>query len=172
MEQRSFIRTSTLADDTTVSLVTLDALERVDPDGTRYHHVAQLMANCPLRNAEDIINSYKQFLESDARAQISVTRYHWLNPWWAMTRTDNFRFEPIFPEKLSERSQDLPDLFCPTGALWWAKTDVLRRDKTFYIAERTGWEMPWERAIDIDTHEDWELAEILLLNKHQQGSLS
>ena len=27
---------------------------------------------------------------------------------------------------------------------------------------RTGWEIPWQRGIDIDTFEDWAMAEVLL----------
>ena len=159
-----FIRAASLADDyTPVSLVTLDALERLDPDGKVYRYVAQLMANCPLRTAEDVRDSYRQFVETGADSQISVTRYGWLNPWWAMTRDDRYRLAFIFDEqRVDRRSQDLPEVFCPTGAIWWAKADVLRCEKTFYIADRTGWEIPWQRAVDIDTEDDWRLAEILM----------
>ena len=158
-----FLRDASLAGDyTPISLVTLDALEKLDPDGTIFQSVAQLMANCPLRTAEDVRDSYRQFVEMGADSQISVTRYGWLNPWWAMTIDDQMRLKLLFEGKTSVRSQDLPDVFCPTGAIWWAKADVLRREKTFHIAGRTGWEIPWQRAVDIDTEDDWRLAEILM----------
>ena len=49
------MRDPKLADDhTPVSAVTLDALQRLDPGGNLFPAVAQLMANCPLRTAEDI----------------------------------------------------------------------------------------------------------------------
>jgi len=159
-----FLRDSGLADDyTPVSLVTLDALERLDLDGTVFRNVAQLMANCPLRTADDIRDSYRQFVEAGADAQISVTRYGWLNPWWAMTRDGKFRLAFIFDEqRVNKRSQDLPEVFCPTGAIWWAKAGVLRREKTFHIAGRMGWEIPWQRAVDIDTEDDWQMAKLLM----------
>lgn len=158
-----FLRESSLSDDyTPISLVTVDALERLDPDGLEFTYVAQLMPNCPMRTDENIINSYKQFTETDADSQISIMRYGWLNPWWAMKRKDTYKIEPIFHEQMNKRSQDLPELFCPTGAIWWAKTDVLRREKTFHIEGRTGWEMQWQRAIDIDTEEDWQMADFLM----------
>ena len=53
-------------------------------------------------------------------------------------------------------------MFCPTGAVWWVRADVLRREGTFHTGQRTGWEIPWERAVDIDTAADWRLAELLL----------
>ena len=164
-----FIRDADLADDyTPVSLVTLDTLQRLDPDEEVFAHVAQLMANCPLRTAPDISDSYRQFVDTGAESQLSITRYGWLNPWWSMTRNAKYRLSPVFLEQMSKRSQDLPELFCPTGAIWWAKAAVLRREKTFQVAGRTGWEIPWQRAVDIDTEDDWIMAE-LLMRKQSQG---
>jgi N-acylneuraminate cytidylyltransferase len=158
-----FIREPGLSDDfTPVSLVTVDALNHVDPDGTLYHSVAQLMANCPLRTCEDIRESYAQFVRTGADSQISVTRFGWLNPWWAFRRNPDCVLESIFPDQSASRSQDLPDLFCPTGAIWWANADALRHAKTFHIPGRTGWEINWQHAIDIDTEEDWEMGELMM----------
>lgn len=164
-----FLRDPSLADDyTPVSAVTVDTLKRLDPDGTSFQHVAQLMANCPLRTAADVKDSYRQFVETDADSQISITSYGWLNPWWALTRDSKMRMAFLLETDPSVRSQDLPVLFCPTGAIWWAKADVLRREKTFHIAGRTGWKIPWRRAVDIDSEDDWQLAE-LVMRAWQQG---
>lgn len=164
-----FVRSLALADDyTPVSLVTLDALQRLDPDNSLFEHVAQLMPNCPLRGSEDIVASHRQFAETDSEAQISVTRYGWLNPWWAMTCSESFRLRGLFPEQKNQRSQDLPEVFCPTGAIWWAKSDVLRSEKTFYTRNCTGWEIQWQHAVDIDTNDDWQLAELLMQGRRQK----
>lgn len=160
-----FVREPSLADDyTPVSLVTLDAVNRLDPDGSIYMAVAQLMANCPLRDIADIKSSYWQFKELAADSQISVTRFQWLNPWWAMKMDSNL-LAPIFPEAAKERSQDLPEIFCPTGAIWWIKPRVLRAQRTFHVAKRAGWEIDWKKGVDIDTEEDWELAELLMAGR-------
>jgi N-acylneuraminate cytidylyltransferase len=158
-----FVRGSVLSDDfTPVSLATIDAVERMDPEGSEYQHVAQLMANCPLRTGEDIKGSYRQFVDSGADCQISVTRFGWQNPWWAVQRSQSFELKPLFEHQVTQRSQDLPELFCPTGAVWWGKAEVLRRERTYHVATRSGWEIPWQRAVDIDTEEDWLMAEALM----------
>jgi len=159
-----FLRSPQISDDVTpVSAATADALERLDPDGTRYNIVAQLMANCPLRTAADLVSSYKQFSETSSDAQISVVRYGWQNPWWAMRRdAGSFALDPLFPREMGARSQDLPELFCPTGAIWWGKTNVIREERTFHIPGRTGWEISWQHGVDIDTPEDMEFAGALL----------
>jgi len=120
------------------------------------------MPNCPLRTAEDILESREQLLRTRADSQISVVRYAWQNPWWAMRRNEAFALEAIFAEALTQRSQDLPELFCPTGAIWWAKAGTLRRERTYHVAGRTGWEIPWTRGIDIDKEDDWIMAQLLL----------
>ena len=79
-----------------------------------------------------------------------------------MRRAADGSLEPVFEDQVVARSQDLPDVFCPTGAIWWAKADVLRDTGTYHVPGRTGWELPWERGIDIDTEDDWRLAELLL----------
>ena len=157
-----FLRELALADDLTpVSAATRDALERIDPASTSFTSVAQLMANCPLRNAADIRDSLALFEASGAPSQLSVVRFGWWNPWWAMRLGPQRQLEPLFPEAATARSQDLPELFCPTGAIWWARAEVLRREGTFHVAGRTGWEIPWERGIDIDSEDDWRFAETL-----------
>ena len=157
-----FIRDASLADDfTPVSDVTLDVINRIDA-AKSFRAVCQLMANCPLRNAQDIRNSYKQFTESGADAQLSVTEYGWLNPWWAMRMNEAHTLTHLLPEALGKRSQDLPPVFCPTGAIWWAKCDALRRQGSFHTADKTGWLIPWYRAVDIDSEDDWKMAEVLM----------
>lgn len=158
-----FVRDGRLADDfTPVSSVTADALLRLDPSGKKYELVAQLMPNCPLRTSEDVRDSYQQVKDTQSESQISVVRYGWQNPWWAMRRNRNSRLSPIFEEQMTARSQDMPELFCPTGAIWWAASETLRRNNTFHVENRTGWEIPWQRGIDIDSWDDWAMAEVLL----------
>ena len=166
-----FLRDAKLSDDySPVSLVTVDALNRLDPQGGRYRHVAQLMANCPLRTSADVRDSFKQFVDSGANSQISITRFGWQNPWWAMQRTESLQLTPLFGERVTRRSQDLPALFCPTGAIWWATAETLRKERTFHVPNRTGWEIPWRRAVDIDTEDDWAMADLLIRLSHEEAT--
>jgi CMP-N-acetylneuraminic acid synthetase len=158
-----FLREPALSDDfVPVSAATADALDRLDPDGSAYDYVCQLMPNCPLRNATDISDSFQQITATGAESQISVVRYGWQNPWWALRRDESLVLKPVFEDAMAMRSQDLPDLFCPSGAVWWANADTLRRERTYHIDDRTGWEISWMHGIDIDTEDDWAMAEVLL----------
>ena len=155
----------TLADDhSPVSLVTLDALERL---GEPFDAVAQLMPNCPFRTASDVRTSFEHFTHSEIETQLSVTRYGWLNPWWAMKLET--RLEPLFPEALKTRSQDLATLYCPTGAIWWARPPALKEHKTFYAPNYGGFELAWDHALDIDDEDDWKMAEALQILRERDG---
>ena len=157
-----FMRKAELADDQThASLVSLDALSRLEAQGESYNAIAQLMPNCPFRTAEDIKQSYKQFCSTGVEAQVTVTRYGWQNPWWALKMQEGV-LKPLFPEAHKARSQDLGELYCPVGAIWWAKAKTLKAHKTFLIEGRAGFELPWQHALDIDDEADWQLAEVLI----------
>jgi pseudaminic acid cytidylyltransferase len=158
-----FLRDDILADEyTPVSAATADAVYRLDPYNTSFSSVAQLMPCCPLRTAHDVQESFNQFESTGAYSQISVVGYGWQNPWWAMQQNERHELEPLFEQKLASRSQDLPTLFCPTGAIWWARTALLLQTRSFHVQGRTGWEIPWQRGIDIDTLEDFLMAEVLM----------
>ena len=157
-----FMRSAALSDNHTASSpVTADALERLDPSAKLYAYVAQLLPTSPLRNASDVRASFQQLIGTGAPAQISITRFGWLYPWWAFERDPQLRLTPLFPEAMQKRSQDLPPLFGPVGAIWWAQAESLRQTRNFYMPDHTGWEIPWERAVDIDTEDDWRMAELL-----------
>lgn len=66
----------------------------------------------------------------------------------------------LFPEAMKTRSQDLPDVYCPTGAIWVAKVEHLQKCQTFHSPDSVYWPMPWEASIDIDTKEDLRMAEL------------
>jgi N-acylneuraminate cytidylyltransferase len=164
-----FLRDASLADDKTpVSKVTINVLERLGLDGTKNVNVAQLMPNCPLRTVGDLHDSYRQFVDTQADSQISVSRFGWQNPWFAMLRDAALNLKPLFEEWATQRTQDQPELFCKTGAVWWARSYVLVREGTFHIDKLSGWEMPWEHAVDIDTEEDWQFAEWLMRLRIQE----
>ena len=149
----AFIRDDILADAyTPSSLVTVDVVSRLGGN-----LVCQLLPTCPLRTFQDVRDAYKHFEKSSSSAQISVTDYGWQQPKWAV----DLNALPVFQNEFG-RSQDLPELFSPTGAVWFAHATPLMLNRTFYMRGRTTWFIPWERAIDIDTPEDLEIAKMIL----------
>jgi len=128
----------------------------------KFDIVTQLMANCPLRTEEDIRNGIKIFNKNNNPAQISCFKFGWMNPFWAFKLSVNKKSKLLFPKEKNKRSQDLPELFCPTGALWLAKRDLFAKTKDFYMSGYNYESLNWMSSIDIDNKEDFEMAEIIL----------
>jgi N-acylneuraminate cytidylyltransferase len=161
-----FLRESHTDDVSAVSEATLAALNQATAFWQEeYQTVVQLMANCPLRTAEDIRVALEAFDASPRRFQISCFRYGWMNPWWAVELDDAGTPSRLFEDALSQRSQDLPTLFCPTGAIWIANVADFLSEGTFYGAGHCFEQMRWESAVDIDDYEDLNFAEAIWLKR-------
>lgn len=120
--------------------------------------ICLLLGNCPLRGSEDIIDSAKLFHKINCPALLSVAKYGWTPPFRALeTREDGLHF--MWAEWSHQKGQAYPDVVCPSGAVYWARTDKLKGSDTLYLPGIQGYPIAWERAIDIDTQEDFRLAE-------------
>jgi N-acylneuraminate cytidylyltransferase len=157
-----FLRKDANDDIAPVSLATISAIHQAQEYwNEEYENVIQLMANCPIRRSRDIVSSYEHFINTKVNYQLSCFKFGWMNPWWAIKLDENLRPDFIFPEAMKTRSQDLPELFCPTGAIWIARVDQLLIDKTFYGQGHTFYPIDWKAAVDIDNYEDVDFAKVI-----------
>ncbi len=82
-------------------------------------------------------------------------------PFWALEMTKN-GLKPFFKKKyIQTRSQDLPLVYCPTGAIRWVDVDAFKRDKDFYGENLQPYVLSWMKAIDIDDYDDLENAKLI-----------
>jgi N-acylneuraminate cytidylyltransferase len=161
-----FLRDHHNDDYSTVSDVTIYVLKELKKRlNLQYDIVVQLMANCPLRNAVDIRNSIYNFVEKKSSFQISCFKFGWMNPWWAHSIDEQQIVTPLFPKALKSRSQDLPNLYCPTGAIWIALVNKLIKTGSFYENLYNLFQLPLQSSIDIDDYDDLEMAKFFFNNK-------
>ena len=144
-------------DHTTVQQATIKTLKQLGiQDGT----VIQLMACCPLRTGMDINLAYLNYLQNKSKFQLSVCQYEYANPWWALKLVRK-KPKPQFPKQIKMRSQDLPKLYCPVGAVWIADIKSLYKANTFYAKGYDIYPIEFSHSIDIDTFSDLKLAEAI-----------
>jgi N-acylneuraminate cytidylyltransferase len=91
-----------------------------------------------------------------------------MNPWWAFKISESGMSAALHPESLKSRSQDLDKLYCPTGAIWMAKTESLLESQNFYGPDFRLFPISWQSAIDIDNYEDLEMAKAVYLLQNTQ----
>ena len=163
-----FLREEHCDDFVPISDATISALKQAERYWScEYELIVQLMANCPLRNQEHIFDAVSSFEKTGTKYQISCFRFGWMNPWWATKLDENSLPQPLFPEAIAKRSQDLDPLFCPTGAIWVADRSSLLQAMTFYGPKHRFHPMDWEGAIDIDDYEDLKMARLLVAKREQ-----
>lgn len=164
-----FLRGAAYDDQSPVSHATNEALKQSKRFfGETYNTVVQLMPNCPFRTVQRLKEFVKSFEESNLVSLISAFKYGWMNPNWAFEVNSDGEPISLFPDRINKRSQDLPELYCPSGSIWITSEKNLLSSNNFYL---DGWklkEMPWIEALDIDTIEDFQMAEALLavINKN------
>lgn len=117
-------------------------------------------ANCPLRTAEDFRNSWEVFKDGKMSALLSMVEFGWTQPFRAMENKDT-GIEYFYPEWMTQKGQAFPKAYCASGAVYWARTADILGKTTLYVPGIQGFPMPWHRGIDIDTLEDFRMAECL-----------
>jgi pseudaminic acid cytidylyltransferase len=110
---------------------------------------------------KDIIDSYNMLTGSSmANVVMGVSKYN-LQPVQALEKKEDGLLSPMWPEYVNIQSQFHPCLVVSNGTLYWSKTDRFLEKKTFYDDALLGYEMPWVRALDIDTEESLEIVKML-----------
>lgn len=75
-------------------------------------------------------------------------------------KIENEKVSMILPENFNKRSQDLMPAYHDSGQFYWMKTSEFYKQKRLF-AENTGAIILSEMEVqDIDTNEDWEVAEM------------
>jgi CMP-N-acetylneuraminic acid synthetase len=157
-----FLRDRAFDDHAPVVRATLTALAQLEALGERYDTVVQLLPTCPLRHAEHVRVAVTYFVQGTHRFQISCGRLVGVNGWWAATLDRDLRPTPLFHDAMTQRSQDLAELYYPTGAIWVANVSALEAAGSFYGPGHIYLPLSWPASVDIDNAEDLDLARTLL----------
>ncbi len=158
-----FLRNNFVDDYSHAAKATIETVERLlEHNSAAFSSVVQLMPVCPLRGAASIVEAADFFLGDPQRTSVvSANKPLFQPPWWAAQVDSTGHPEYLFPSKLSARSQDLPDLYFPNGAVWISDVEALKNSGTFYSEGHRLFEMPWRESLDIDSDEDFEFTEMV-----------
>ncbi|SDB49023.1 N-acylneuraminate cytidylyltransferase [Desulfonatronum thiosulfatophilum] len=69
--------------------------------------------------------------------------------------------EAIFPEHVPKRSQDLEEAYHDAGQFYWGKSEAFLNRVALYSPESIPVILPRYLVHDIDTQEDWRMAELM-----------
>lgn len=169
-----FMRPAALAgDESPTGPVLTHALDWFEKRGESFDVVCCLQPTSPLRRAEDVDRALRKLDATDAQSVVSISPYH-DPPQWAVREDDQGFLEEVFDPPVlwgenDVRSQDLPTLRHPNGAVLAASVRVWQTHESFYTPATVGYEMPPERSFDVD--EPWELPVVDALLRTESGNL-
>lgn len=157
-----FLRPPALADDHTgTTPVVIDTIARLQALGITSDHYCCIYATVPLIEAADLSAAYQKLTEGDVPFVYSVAEFAF--PIQRAVRMDERgHVTPFWPEMMAKRSQDLEKAYQDAGQFYWATREAWLHGHT----QSAGHPLPRWRVVDIDTEEDWHLAELLYRALH------
>jgi len=121
---------------------------------------AVLLPTVPFRTSKDIDDAIKIFYKNDCDSVISCNKLP--KPIdWIFSVNKNGTIERKSNKKLKNR-QDSDIKFIPNGGIYVFKYSLLKKKHTYYSDKTYAYVMPEERSLDIDTENDFKIAEFLV----------
>lgn len=156
-----FIRPSELAGDYSS---TFDVMAHAT-QWVREHHRGCRFICCLYATAPFVHERYLRLglerLRSDPNANYaySITEYGFPAQRSVRFSADGY-VVPWLPENMAKRSQDLESLYHDAGQFYWGRITAFAEQTNFFGEASVGVVLPRYRVVDIDTEEDWTMAEV------------
>lgn len=156
-----FIRPAELADDYTATTpVIAHAIEWHRARGETASEVCCIYATAPLIRSSDVRRGLVELQRAGCDYAFSVASYAF--PVQRAVRiTLGGRVEMFDPSQFLVRSQDLEHAFHDAGQFYWGSADAWLNARPIFSDGSIPIVVPRHRVQDIDTQEDWEVAEWL-----------
>jgi len=160
-----FLRPAALARDDTPTLpVVLHAMEWCVQSGCTYDAVCLLQPTHPLRRAWHIDLCIDMLESSGADSVVTVLPVpHEHHPHWVYYQTEDKSLVLSTGESApTPRRQDLPRAYHREGSIYVTRWDVVWTGRSLYGRRTVGFEMSATDSVNIDTLDDWLLAERMM----------
>lgn len=152
-----FMRSAATANDfATTRDVLVEVIEEYGKRSKQFEEFACIYPCVPFLTAEILVDAHKKFAVSDADALLPVVKFSFPIQ-RAQKINDNGFLEYREPENAPRRSQDLEPMYHDVGMFYFYKTNSFLSDSLLRI---TPFVMSEERVQDIDTMDDWKVAEM------------
>jgi CMP-N,N'-diacetyllegionaminic acid synthase len=159
-----FMRPANLASDNSLAIETyMYTIEKIARDSRKQIDAfVVLQPTSPLRTSGDIDAAISLFIERKADSVVSYTEEaHPVN--WHKYISQDMSFENIFTDRIANR-QEYRKSYFPNGAIFVYRYNLIRSGN-LYSRNSFAYIMPRDRSVDIDTMQDFDYAEFLLLKQ-------
>ena len=156
-----FFRPASLADDHTGTLpVIAHAVTWLQVQGHQPTHVCCIYPTAPLLLPQFLSDAYQRLVQTNSLFCFGVANYgHPIQR--GLKINPDGHVSMFFPEHALTRSQDLEPAFHDAGQFCWGTAQAFLQGVSPMLQPSVALELPRSRVVDIDTLEDWALAEAL-----------
>jgi CMP-N,N'-diacetyllegionaminic acid synthase len=164
-----FVRPEHLSDDKALAVPTIQhAVSFCETfNKFKYDYIVMLQPTAPLRTHEDIDNSLFKLINEDGDGIISIVDVDNYHPVKMKTIKNDRLFDFIDSGLENPPRQSLPPIFIVNGAVYATKRDVFMINNTFKGKKCLPYIMPKNTSINIDSVEDFTVAEYFLKENKQ-----
>jgi N-acylneuraminate cytidylyltransferase len=146
------------------------AVKWLEERGVNFDIFVSLPPTSPLRNKRDVTQCLTSFSEG-ADLVVGITEAA-RSPWFNMVhKKDNDFIEVLLKSDNSyARRQETPTIFDMTTVAYVSRPEFIKQANGIFDGRVKGVEIPAERALDIDTELDFQIAEFLM-NKAKKSNM-
>lgn len=159
-----FLRDKKNAGDTSSSWdVVREVIKKYANRGQVFDTCILLQPTSPMRTSDDIKSAYELFVSKEAKSLTSVTEVEHPIQWcFKLDNTYSMKDFALSPDK-DKRRQELDKYYRENGSIYIINTDnIMNPLFDFYTDRCFAYIMPVEKSIDIDTLQDFTIAETIM----------
>ena len=154
-----FTRPKSLSDDyTPTTPVVSHAINWIVRNYKKPLYVCCIYPAAPFIKLCDLRNGLKILKKTKLNYVFPVTNFAYQIQRSFKIDTNN-KLKMFFPKYYKYRSQDLDKAFHDAGQFYWGKTEAWLNNEKIYSKNSFPMQVPRSRVLDIDTVEDWKIAE-------------
>ena len=135
-----------------------EVIDRYKMIGKEYDYVCCLYPCAPFTTSNKLLESYNLLKGKEASAVIPVVQYSY--PIQRSVRIIDDRLQMLYPENFPKRSQDLEAIYHDAGQFYFMLPKMIHLQKPLLGDETTPIVISELEVQDIDSLNDWKLAEI------------
>lgn len=149
---------NTAGDYATTTDVIEEVLAAYKERGMEFEYACCIYPTAPFVTADCLREAMTTLESSDADSLIPVVRFSFPPQRAVIINDGKMQFK--WPENMFARSQDLEPFYHDCGQFYCIKTESFLREKKLFMSDTLAYERPESEVQDIDTMEDWKLAEL------------
>jgi pseudaminic acid cytidylyltransferase len=156
-----FVRPPELSDDHTPTAPVLKhAVDCLQEDGGQVDYFCCIYPTAPFIRPGDLQDAFEILCKENASEVFTVTTFNFCI-FRGLKASENYGYEMIWPENQLVRSQDLPEVLHDAGQFYMFDCGAFLERQKIWDTEARVLKIPRYLVQDIDTQEDWEMAELM-----------